>query len=51
MKKAKTIKKLIPILSAILSVVFAFIIQGTYAAKIIEFVYGTFLVIMEYIIT
>ena len=41
MKKAKTIKKLIPFLSAILSVVFAFVIQYTYAANLIELKYGT----------
>lgn len=41
MLKAKTTKKIIPILSAIISVVFAFIIGVTYCSSIINLKYGT----------
>ena len=41
MIKAKTTKKIIPILSAIISVVFAFIIGVTYCSSVMKLIYGT----------
>lgn len=41
MLKAKTTKKIIPILSAIISVVFAFIIGVTYCSSVMRLIYGT----------
>ena len=41
MKKAKTQLKIIPILSALLGVVFAFTLGFVYASSVINFTYGT----------